>query len=231
MLTPDGDGIAAGKGSLEPDRREIYRYLGFRGREPDEPLRQLVEECLSALLPQLEPRQVHRFFDLEWPDPLTARIGGLQIRSRALSRNLRGCRQACLMAATIGLAVDRESQRAQVRGKASQAVIIQAAGAALIEAWCDQVNAQIRQEAALQGLFPRPRFSPGYGDFPLASQTQLFQLLQVSKNTGITLTQSLMMMPSKSVTAVIGLSPTDTHCLPSGCEACEKSADCPFCRS
>lgn len=215
---------------LTVDRSEIYRYLGYRRQEPDEQIRGMVDECLASLLPQLELRQVHRFFDLEWTDPVTACIGDLQIRSRALSRNLQGCSQACLMAATIGLAVDRESRRAQVRGKTSQAVIIQAAGAALIEAWCDKVNEQIRQEAAARGMFLRPRFSPGYGDFPLACQTELFRLLQVSRHTGITLTESLMMMPSKSVTAVIGLSSSDTSCILSGCEACGRSGTCRFSR-
>ena len=215
---------------LIPSQKEIARYLGYRGQEPDEQVTGKLQDVMDSLMPLIEPRQIHRFFDLkrqgceEEGELIT--IEGMQIRSRSLSRNLKDCDRVCLMAATIGLAPDRVAARASAAGKMSDTVIIQAVGAALIEAWCDEVNDNIHREAAVDGYFTRPRFSPGYGDFALEHQVQVFRILGVQKRIGVTLTDSLLMVPTKSVTALIGLSRTDAGCTLPGCESCEKAGDC-----
>ena len=229
-----------------PDEKEIARYLGYHGAKPDEKIMQRLHSVMDSLLPQIEPRQVYRFFDLRLEKrekqetvsgetvsgmPLSAEIlniEGMQIESRALSRNLRGCSSVCLMAATIGMAPDRAAARASASGKMSEAVMIQAVGAALIEAWCDEVNDMIRREASERGYYTRPRFSPGYGDFALEHQVQLFQILGVQKHIGVSLTDSLLMVPTKSVTALIGIADTDAGCIRQGCESCNRAADCAY---
>ena len=215
---------------IKADRKEIFRYLGYRGREPEIGVAEAVDSCAAALQAVVEPRHVRRVFPLERVSADHFRIEGMDVVSRNLSRNLRGCSEVCLMAATLGLGPDRLVQRAEALGKMSRAVILQAAAAAMIEAYCDDVNEEIRMEAASKGLFLRPRFSPGYGDFSLEHQTELFRILEVQKKIGVTLTGSLLMMPSKSVTAVIGLSKDNTHCMVQGCEACGKQ-DCSFRRN
>ena len=87
----------------------------------------------------------------------------------------------------------------------AKAAVTQAAGAACIESYVDEVEAAIRQEAMKRGMYLRPRFSPGYGDFPLEYQKDIFEILECSKRIGVTLTEGNLMMPSKSVTALIGL--------------------------
>lgn len=215
---------------IKADRKEIFRYLGYRGREPETGVAEAADSCAAALQTVVEPRNVRRVFPLEWVSADRFRIEGMDVVSRNLSRNLRGCSEVCLMAATLGLGPDRLVQRAEALGKMSRAVILQAAAAAMIEAYCDDVNEEIRREAAPKGLFLRPRFSPGYGDFSLEHQTELFRILEVQKKIGVTLTGSLLMMPSKSVTAVIGLSKENTHCMVQGCEVCGKQ-DCSFRRN
>ena len=215
---------------IKADRKEIFRYLGYRGREPETGVAEAADSCAAALQTVVEPRHVRRVFPLEWVSADRFRIEGMDVVSRNLSRNLRGCSEVCLMAATLGLGPDRLVQRAEALGKMSRAVILQAAAAAMIEAYCDEVTEEIRREAASKGLFLRPRFSPGYGDFSLEHQTELFRILEVQKKIGVTLTGSLLMMPSKSVTAVIGLSKENTHCMVQGCEVCGKQ-DCSFRRN
>lgn len=133
------------------------------------------------------------------------------------------------MAATLGMEPDRLAARATAVGKMSRAVIFQAAAAAMIEQYCDAVNARIREEAATQGLFCRPHFSPGYGDFSLLHQTELMRILRAQQSIGVTLTESLLMLPPKSVTAVIGASEQDSACILQGRECCE-NAGCAFWR-
>ena len=104
---------------------------------------------------------------------------------------------------------------------------MQAAAAAMVEAYCNELNAMWKKEYLEKGLYLRPRFSPGYGDFPLSVQKQILDGLEAGKRIGITLTEGYLMMPSKSVTAVIGVSRTPAACVIEGCEACGKK-DCAF---
>lgn len=244
------------------NRREIYRYLGYRGRTPDAAVAEAVEDCLEELRRSVTPRSVFRRYEIErieepyvcgqnpaaggsergletgslpeqgigiHPQPQLLQIAGMKIRSRSLSVNLRGCDSVYLMAATLGIGPDRLIARASVN-RMSRAVIYQAAAAAMIEDWSDEVNSRIIQEAAKEGLFCRPRFSPGYGDFSLSYQSDFARILRIQKEIGVSLTESMLMMPSKSVTAVIGLSRRDEKCVLHGCEVCSKAASCAFSR-
>ena len=212
---------------LELDYNEVYRYLGYRKGVPEGEVRHVVEQCVEDLVSQAELRSVARRFPLKFLGDNRFLIGDMELESRALSRNMRGCDEAYLMAATIGFAMDRLAARAAAIGRMSRAVIYQAAGAMLIESYCDALNRKLKEEAAAAGKFLRPRFSPGYGDLPLAIQPELFRVLEIQKHTGITLTESLLMMPTKSVTALIGVSPEDSHCVLQGCESCSKT-NCSF---
>lgn len=212
--------------ALEVDRREIRRYLGLRGAGPDAALDAQIESALAALQAEVEPRQVSRRFLLKRTDGGALEIEGLRIESRALAKNLDGCGEVFLMAATLGMAPDRLIARAQAAGEMGRAMALQAASAAMIEAWCDRVNDGLREQAARRGQSLRPRFSPGYGDFSLDCQPGLFRLLGVQRSIGIALTDSLMMIPTKSVTAVIGIADDGRDC-PSGCAACRKQ-DCAY---
>ena len=212
--------------SSDISRKEIYRYLGYRGITPDAQIAAKVEECLEKLLSVSEPKCAVKRFPVSQPEAGVTMIGDLVVRSEGLARNLTGCKEAYLMAVTIGIGVDRLIARANVTD-VTAAAIYQAAGAACVEAWSDEVNARLLAEAREEGLFGRPRFSPGYGDFSLEHQRDCAMILEMSR-IGISLSDSLLMTPSKSVTAVIGLSETDHHCQVTGCDACDLGGDCAF---
>ncbi len=212
---------------IELDRKETLRYLGFRnGKEPDAVLQEKIEKCGQELQNAVRPKSIVRRFALERPDEKTLRFAGLTVVSRNLSKNLANCSSVYLFGATLGVGPDRLIARAQIR-KMSDALIYQAASAAMIETWCDIVNEKIRKEAADERLFTRPRYSPGYGDCPLELQRDLIRVLDAPKQIGLTLTDSLLMMPSKSVTAIVGVSDVPVICHPQGCEACAKT-DCEY---
>jgi hypothetical protein len=192
---------------LRPDLREITRYLGYHGVTPDENIMSEIEQCIGELENVITPRFVYDRFDLRQKDEDGRSIlsfGGLETDSRDLARNLKGCTGVYIMAVTLGPGPDRLVRRASV-GKMSRAIIFQAAAAAMTEAWCDEINERIRTEAAKEGFCTRPRFSPGYGDLPLSMQKQISMILNMPKEIGVSLTESYLMIPSKSVTALIGV--------------------------
>ena len=185
--------------------KEVYRYLGYGKTIPSEDMREMIDVCTQEVIECSELRFIaERFPVTESTAEGELSIGDLKIVSKALSKNLMGCKEAYLMGATTGIGIDRLIARAAVMD-VTRAAIYQAIGAAYIEDYCDYVNEEINIIACKENLETMPRFSPGYGDLSLEYQKDISQILNLSKNVGISLTESRIMSPSKSVTAIIGL--------------------------
>lgn len=211
---------------MKVDRKETLRYLGYRGNQPDEQTENMIGEATAELERDSLPKSVYREYDCKVVEN-QVRIGQYTVVSNHLAKNLQGCERAVILAATIGRAADLMIKKYSVVNMA-KATVVQAAGASAIENYVDEVEDEIRKKAESRGLYLRPRFSPGYGDFPLECQKDIFQMLECSKRIGITLTEGNLMMPTKSVTAVIGLT-TEKYqsCHQKNCSRCEKT-DCEF---
>lgn len=215
--------------AVEIDRKEIFRYLGYRGKEADLAIKELVESCMEELLRTAEPRTLVGEYPIRLLEDGIIDFGSFRVKSRNLMKNLGGCDRVLLMAVTLGLDVDRllvKYGKLQV----SRAVVLQASAAAMIEAYCNEHCREWRQIYAEKGLYLRPRYSPGYGDFSLGCQSAILNELDAAKRIGITLTDGGLMVPTKSVTAVIGLSPVQELCLVEGCESCMNET-CPYRRT
>ena len=159
----------------------------------------LAAECRALLVPALTCRYCHRRTGIRrFPDG-TLDLGFGPFESRSLQRNLAGCREAILFAATIGPGADRLLRRLAVTSPAKR-FVTDALASAFAEALCDHAN-----RALAAGLSCAPRFSPGYGDLPLAVQPGFLTFVDAGRLLGITLSESLFMNPSKSVTAIIGI--------------------------
>lgn len=206
------------------DRREVLRYLGYRGQEADEAVTLMVEQCIGELWESATPRHLYREYPLVLGEDCGIDGSCFKTRSRNLWVNLRDCSQIIVFAATLGCGADHLIQKYS-RLQISKAVVMQSAAAAMIEEYCDQVCKELKADYEAKGRFLRPRFSPGYGDFPLECQGDLLGALEAGKRIGIMLTGSLLMMPSKSVSAVMGVSREPHRCDVRGCEACGKT-DC-----
>lgn len=152
-------------------------------------------------------------------------FGFMKTESKALLKNLSGCSKIILFGATVGIEIDRLIAK-YGRISPAKAVIFQAIGAERIESLCNKFNAEITEKYLKENLYTRPRFSPGYGDFSLEAQKDIFRVLDCYRQIGLSLNESLLMSPSKSVTAIIGMSDKKAKCKTS-CSLCEKT-DCEF---
>lgn len=210
------------------DRRtkEAVRYLGYGRNAADEKTLALIEDAFAELERTVSPKSVWRIFDLEQTVDGKNIIGNMEIESNSLTRNLKGCVKAVLFGATLGAGTDRLIARISLSDMA-KAVVIQSCAAVLLEEYCDERQVAIGEELEAEGLFLRPRFSPGYGDFDITYQQPLMRMLDCAKTIGLTMTDSFMMTPAKSVTALIGAGPVKERCPVAGCEACGKT-DCEY---
>lgn len=211
--------------------KEVERYMGYHGTAViDTGTKASISKAIDQLQTQSHPRIVSREYPVTVDgDSITVHTGSEDVVfvSSSLGRNLEGCCGVILLAATIGPACDMLVRRASVTSVAG-ASVYQAAGAAAIESFLDDYNDELKKEYGSKGLCLRPRFSPGYGDLKLEYQKDWFRLLDITKQIGVELTDSLLMVPTKSVTAVIGIAYTDEATKCSGCADCNRKGTCEY---
>lgn len=183
--------------SIPVDKREILRYMGCR--EEDSRIMSLIDDALKEAESGLTYRVCYGEFEIKAENDTVA-FPFNTVRSVSLFNRLKGYSRAIVFSATVGINIDRLIFK---YGKLSpsRAVVLQAIGAERIEALCDAFCDDIKKER--QGV--TVRFSPGYGDLPLELQRDIITTLGSTKKIGLTLNESLLMSPSKSVTAVFGV--------------------------
>ena len=123
-----------------------------------------------------------------------------EIESADLRKNLSGCKSAFIFAATSGSAVDRLIMR-QTKISSADAMITDCIASSGIEVFCDLINDEMKEKRVL-----KPRYSPGYGDVSLSCQNEILSFLDAYRKIGLTLTETYLMTPIKSVTAIVGIS-------------------------
>ena len=194
---------------MEIVSNEVMRYLGYHGAEPDRRVSALVKELTAVFSAGVTPKSVYGIWDCK-VDSLSVAFDGMTVNSENLARRLEGCCRIALLAATLGPEADTLIRRFSVQDM-EKAVIAQAVCTVMIEAYCDRTGDEIAQRPDLGGLYSTKRFSPGYGDFDMAWQKDIVNLLNCDRRIGLTLTSGYMLAPSKSVTAVIGYSEEKKH--------------------
>jgi len=189
-------------------RKEVLRYLRYRGGEIETETITMLDEAIASLREKTRPADISQRYRLEKTGSGIALSGtGLVLPGKHIAKHLTDCGQAVVLAATLGAEADRLIH-AQFLRDAARAVILDAAANQYIEEVCDDASRSIKQEAAQDGFAVTSRFSPGYGDLPLTIQPSLLLLLNAERRIGLTVTANLMLVPRKSVTAIIGLSHT-----------------------
>lgn len=205
--------------------KEAVRYLGYGNHAIDGRTLALISNSFQELEMAADRRSIYRIFDVSQEEEALL-IGTLKINSKNLNRNLKGCEKAYILAATLGVGVDALLRRYTLTDMA-RVVILQACAAAMLEEYLDCCQDILRREQEREGYYLRPRFSPGYGDFSITHQERILCILDAPKKIGLSLTAGNMLAPTKSVTAIIGLSKLNIPCHIQGCEACEK-IDCGY---
>lgn len=208
-------------------RDEVLRYLGYRGQEMTPELERRIDEEMTRCVEVAHVTSVTREFVVgEATERLVVlKDCAVRLEGRDIAQHLADARSVILLAVTLGANVDRELRRRSLTDPLGQ-VMFDAAATGLIEQATDELEARLRAEANERGLFCSWRFSPGYGDFPLDVQPHLLAAIDATRRLGITLTPSNLMVPTKSVTAVVGLHPTPQPGLASTCEACSLAEYC-----
>lgn len=191
------------------DKKEVLRYLRYRGHDADSATDAVIDECISICDGAAKSLFVYSYFDISRSDGgITVEGTNIVLTGKNIARHLDGCSCCAVMAATIGINIDNLIRRFEQEDIA-KAVILDTCASVCIEALCDEISAKIADEQSENGCVTTSRFSPGYGDLPLGLQSGILSALSAGKRIGLTLTRSDIMIPRKSVTAIIGIKPAD----------------------
>lgn len=201
------------------NRREAVRYMGGARVEFNARMTALLDECEQQLLKAAKPAYLYKTIELPCPGITSG---------RDILRHLEGCQRAVLMCATLGAAVDRIIRVAQVSDMA-KAVVLDSLASAAIEQVCSKADELIASENS--GMYMTFRFSPGYGDYPIEMQRHFLTELDAPRKIGLSLNESCLLIPTKSVTAVIGLSENPIEKKKRGCAVCSLKNTCQYRRN
>ena len=208
---------------MKLDIMEALRYLGA-GSSPPEVLRRDMEQIADQLTAAVRPRYAYRVFSTVHEERgVLLREAGILLTGRSAARMLAQCDQAVLLICTLGAGFETMLRAEQARDMA-RAVMLDACGSAWVESGCNAAEEALA--ARFPGRYLADRFSPGYGDLPLALQPAICAALDAGRRVGVQVTDSFLMNPSKSVTAVIGLSDRPQQARIRGCAYCSMRETC-----
>lgn len=206
------------------DPHGILRGIGVREVTPA--MISSLNEMIDLLCKTAYPRLIWRIFPLRRDKGLF--IQEVPLYGQDIAKHLEGCSEAGVLAVTVSSSIDTLIRRFQTTDMA-KAVLLDAAAGAACEILCAEAEKQIR--ARTDRPYMTARFSAGYGDFPLFMQGEFLRLLDAQRKIGLTVTQSAMLLPMKSVTAVVGLSDTPVkdarrYVCGVNCEGCPRFSTC-----
>ena len=211
--------IKSAAAEITIDPKEVAVYLGYYSADG------IDEKTISDSISEFLKNADFRACCVKVPVKTTENgvdLGFMNVESCSLRKNLEDCKEAYILAATTGISsqrlIEKNSVISPIKG-----IVTDCVGSAAIEAFCDKINLSLFDNPD----FLRPRFSPGYGDLCIECQRKIVEFLRTDKNIGLALTESLMMVPKKSVTAIIGIGKEKNKCKGNGCMTC-KAEKCPY---
>lgn len=202
---------------------QVVRYAGIANGSVPEGVSELIDKCLPVVNRAAKYKACYLETSVEVRDN-EIDFGCMSVESKNLSTILKGCEKAILLVATAGIELDMIVKRAEVTSKA-EALILNSIAIAGIEKYMVVLNQFFKEQYS--GYELRPRFSPGYGDVPLELQKDLLAILDSKRKIGVALGDTLLMTPTKSVSAIIGIGHDGCIHLDKDCDLCSKR-DCEY---
>lgn len=192
---------------LIPGIDALAGIMGYLPGTAPEPVTDLIAELSEELLMTGEARAEYIIFDNIRLDPVsrTIEVGGTNFSVKPIVfSQLRHAEGAALFICTAGPEVGGRSRRSMKEGDLLRGYVYDVLGSEIAEGAADKMQEALRGAAAATGMSITNRFSPGYCGWDVAEQHKLFSFFP-DNYCGITLTDSALMNPVKSVSGIIGI--------------------------
>ena len=196
---------------------EVKRQLGYQEHTKSNPqIEGLITEAITKAQEIIKPQG--NYLRLESitikQDKIKLGTNKLTFSSQDIADLLANQEQVVILAVTIGPHLEERINQLFADDQLTKATILDAVGSIAVEEAANQLQEQIAVEAEEIGLPSLTmRYSPGYGDLNLDIQPQLLELVQ-GQELGIEVNDSFLLIPQKSITALIGLGQTESKVQP-----------------
>ena len=215
--------------SISIDREEVLRYLEYKGQDIDNNLIEIIEECRNITKDRINPRYTFRVYSIKQKYKGIIELEGtnLILESNDLYEILKDCNECILMAATLGINIEKDIKKYSCT-ELTKGIIIDSCATTAIEEVCDRVQNEIENNILKNGQYLTFRYSPGYGDLSIEKNTEILTILNGQKEIGLTITNSGIMIPRKSVIAIIGITDKKVEQDKTSCSTCKNKSKCKF---
>ena len=215
--------------SISIDREEVLRYLEYKGQDIDNNLIEIIEECINITKDRINPRYTFRVYSIKQKYKGIIELEGtnLILESNDLYEILKDCNECILMAATLGINIEKDIKKYSCT-ELTKGIIIDSCATTAIEEVCDRVQNEIENNILKNGQYLTFRYSPGYGDLSIEKNTEILTILNGQKEIGLTITNSGIMIPRKSVIAIIGITDKKVEQDKTSCSTCKNKSKCKF---
>ena len=195
---------------IEIDKKEVLRYLEYKNQKIDSNLNSIIDDCIKLTKSKINPRYTLGVYSIlkekiNYNYQIKFRDSELVIESKDLYKLLNNCNECIVLAATIGINIEKEIKINSYLNL-TKSIIIDACATTAIEDFCGKLQSNIELILNKEGKYITNRYSPGYGDLNIDFNEIFINLLSTSRKIGLTITEDKIMVPRKSVVAIIGIS-------------------------
>ena len=192
---------------LLPSVDALAGVMGYLPGTAPEPVTDLIAGLSEELMTTGEARAEYTIFDHVKLDPLskTVEVEGVVFHVKPIVfSQIKNAESVALFICTAGSEVDELSRKSMKEGDLLRGYVYDVIGSEVAESAADKMQEALKITAASSGMKITNRFSPGYCGWDVAEQHNLFSFFP-DNYCGITLTDSALMNPVKSVSGLIGI--------------------------
>ena len=216
--------------SVTVEKSEVLRYLGHNGQKIDNDLNSKINQCIKETKNKIDTKYVYQIYDIKKDLNLNTvqfENTNLILKSKDISELLRDCDKCVLMCATLGFNIEKNIRRYSYNNL-TKGIIIDACATTSIEEVCDLVQDSILDKVAKEEKSLTMRYSPGYGDLDISANRDILNVLDAHRKIGVTVTNTGIMIPRKSVVALIGITNEKIGKVKRTCENCSNRFNCEY---
>lgn len=209
------------------NKKEVLKYLGYRGGELSDEISKKIDIAAEEVLRTAMPKVCSVRVKIASENPLRFENTDIVLNGEDAKKHLEVSDECIFMAATLGSSIDKLIKKISVKDMA-EAVIYDACASSAIENLCENYEKYLAEKLMKEGRYLTDRFSPGYGDLPIESQKDFCAVTGCERKIGLMCSRDMLLVPTKSVTAFMGVSDVKQEKRHAECENCKLFFDCEF---
>ena len=218
---------------IKIDKQEVLRYLKYNGQNINDNLNNIIDECIEITKNKVNPRYILRVYpiltekDNVEGNCINLNESNLKFESKDLYTLLNNCEECIILGATLGIEIEKEIKKYSYLDL-TKSIIIDACATVAIEEVCDLVQKNIQDKLLEENKHITMRYSPGYGDLSIDKNKDIIEALSINTQLGLTITENKIMIPRKSVIAIIGISVEKIKQSKKSCKSCSNYQTCEY---